>query len=130
MLKIKVTLKYGRGVYTTKRIRKGAVVARCEVLLLSASDIETVNRTALRDYTFKYNDIQDCLVLGVGELFNHSNKPLVSYTLEEHQGRVVMVFRALRDIESGRQLFIDYSADTGSIVASYIENLFQSTRVS
>lgn len=118
---IKMTEEFGRGVYAQKSITEGEVVEIAEVLLLSEDDTYTLNRnTALKDYTFvvtedvKYEYIgnQDCLVLGNGELYNHSDTPNVKYELINLNGRKQMYFTALRDIKPDEQLFIDYNADT------------------
>lgn len=105
----------GRGVQAEKDLEQGEIVCVCELLVLSPEDTVNVNKTDLQYYTFKYNDTQDCLVLGDGEIFNHDDNPNVSYTLLSQwyngQSRKVMVFRALRDVPKGQQLFIDYNAD-------------------
>ncbi len=117
---IKMTEEFGRGVYAEKSITEGEVVEIAEVLLLSEQDTWAVNQTGLKDYTFvvsenldyTFTDNQDCLVLGNGELYNHSQEPNVKYELINLNGRKQMYFTALRDIKPDEQLFIDYNADT------------------
>lgn len=108
MINIKTTKKYGRGVYAAKDIPKGRVIEVCEILILSEKDTKIVNKTDLKWYVFKYNDNQDCLVLGNGELFNHSDKENVAYVLQNNK----MVFVAKRNINKGKQLFTNYNQDT------------------
>jgi SET domain-containing protein len=117
---IKMTEEFGRGVYAERSITEGEVVEIAEVLLLSEQDTWAVNQTGLKDYTFvvsenldyTFTDNQDCLVLGNGELYNHSATPNVKYELINLNGRKQMYFTALRDIKPDEQLFIDYNADT------------------
>ncbi len=130
MTHIKVCETYGRGVYASMRISRGDLIEVCEVLVLGSKDTRIVNATDLEYYTFVYDAEtgKDCLVLGNGEIFNHDSEPNVSYTLEYFGGhagnRKVMVFRALRDIIPGEQLFIDYNADIPVDTSKYIgENL-------
>ena len=104
-------------------IRANCLIMECELLVLSESDTAAVNCTDLQFYTFKYNDTQDCLVLGHGEIFNHDSSPNVGYKLAEIDGRKVMQFYALTDIEPYSQLFIDYSADTKVDTTAYRVNL-------
>ena len=122
---IKETKEYGRGLYATYNLVANRVLFSAELLVLSEKDTIKVNETDLQYYTFKYSSQQDCLVLGAGELFNHSDTPNVGYTLIPYgEGdRQVMVFHILRDIVAGEQLFIDYSADTKVNTNDYTINL-------
>lgn len=111
MVKVTVSPIFGREVTASEFIFKDDEIMACELLVLSPFDTLVLNDTGLQFYTFKYNTLQDCLVLGLGEIFNHDDSPNVSYRLEQRDGRSMMIFKALRDIKSGEQLFIDYSAD-------------------
>lgn len=123
---IKTDRVMGRGVYSNWYLTKGAQVMACELLVLSPEDTVKVNETDLKYYTFVYNQNQDCLVLGDGEIFNHSDEPNVSYELvtifapETKTTRQIMVFRTLRDIEQDEQLLIDYNADTKVNTQDYV----------
>ena len=101
----------GRGLVAKHSIDVDSIITVCELLVLDAVDTWSVNKTALQFYTFKFNESQDCLVLGDGEIFNHSDKPNVTYRLESYGDRMMMVFQATSRIEQGEQLFIDYSQD-------------------
>lgn len=113
---IKMTQDMGRGLYPIRNLYKGEIVSICEILVLSQNDTLNVNKTDLQYYTFKYNQMQDCLVLGDGEIFNHANDSNVSYELVSHsengQDRMRMIFVAKRDIGVGEQLMINYQDDT------------------
>lgn len=123
MYTLKVTPKYGRGLYATRRIYKGEMIMVCEVLALSPTDTIKVNSTDLKYYTFVYNATQDCLVLGDGEIFNHSDRCNVEYKLIKRGSRMVMAFKSVQDIPKGKQLFIDYSQDVKVNTHSYTVNL-------
>lgn len=123
MYQIKVTETYGRGLYATKHLPLGTTVTECELLVLSEMDSYRVNHTDLKHYTFKYDDKRDCLVLGDGEIFNHSSSPNVAYGLVNVGDRHVMSFVTLRDVEPGEQLFIDYSQDQKVDLSEYNVNL-------
>ena len=120
---------FGRGLYAARDLARGTIVEMAELLVLSESDTVKVNQTDLQYYTFKYNDKQDCLVMGNGEIFNHSDKPNVMYTLTDildAQGcflRRIMVFEVTDDVKAGDQLFIDYNADTEVKTENYNVNL-------
>lgn len=120
MVRIGFSYEMGREVISTKLIPKGTIIEVCELLVLSQEDTKSLNETALKFYTFKYNETQDCLVLGCGEIFNHDEKPNVSYTLTTKDDRKVMMFKALTDIPCNSQLFIDYTADTKVDASQYV----------
>ena len=108
-----------RGLEALHSITQGTLIKEEEILLLNARDTEVLEETELRYYTFKANDVRDCLVLGDGELYNHSDDANVGYILKYLDGRYRMQFYALRDIKQGEQLFIDYNADTRVNVEAY-----------
>lgn len=120
---IRMTDEMGRGVFTKENIGFDTVIELAEILVLSKEDTKTVNETELQFYTFKFNDKQDCLVLGIGEIFNHSNDPNVKYELMQCNGRKKMVFTTLRGIYAGEQLFIDYTQDERVDTSKYTVNL-------
>lgn len=121
---IKVLPEFGRCVIAERDIKAGELIECAEILVLSQEDTLKVNQTGLRDYTFTYNDTQDCLVMGIGEMFNHSDMPNATYYLA-HVNRERMYFRAVNDIKAGEQIFINYCQDLreGEDKAEYKSNL-------
>lgn len=125
MFKIKQCDTFGRGLYATQDVDANTVIMACEILVLSENDTPLVNMTDLKYYTFKFNDTQDCLVLGLGEIFNHDDYENVIYNLEDLTDsetgltRKVMVFKSKCPIFSGEQLFINYNADIAIDSAAY-----------
>src|SRR5665213_853956 len=109
-----MTKEFGRGLYATRAIYANEIVEVAEILVLSQEDTIKVNETDLKWYTFVYDKAagQDCLVLGNGEIFNHSNTPNVKFSLVQYGSRLKMVFTSTKDIPEGEQLFIDYESDT------------------
>ena len=120
MMKIKVSPEFGRGLYATRKIYAGELIEACEILTLSPADTVVVNTTDLKWYTFVFDEHRDCLVLGNGEIFNHSDDANVRYRLMPHKDRFMMVFISDKDIEEGEQLFIDYTADTKVDTSGYV----------
>lgn len=124
---IKLTHDMGRGIFANFDINEGETICYCELLVLSENDTKIVNSTDLQYYTFKYNDTQDCLVLGDGEIFNHDDNSSVAYGLVEISdsigSRTLMMFTAKRDIKQGEQLFINYNDDIKVNTDSYTVNL-------
>lgn len=109
----------GRGLFALQDVPAQRILFTAELLVLSELDTTIVNSTDLKYYTFKYTDTQDCLVLGDGEIFNHSDTANVGYKLIDFEGRKLMAFYTLRDVAAHEQLFIDYNADVQVCVAQY-----------
>jgi SET domain-containing protein len=106
-------------------LKESQIKVQAELLVLNKEGTAKVNETDLKYYTFKYNDEQDCLVLGDGEMFNHSDTPNIGYKLIDYDGRKVMMFYTLTPIKQYAQLFIDYNADTKVKVQDYTVNLIK-----
>jgi SET domain-containing protein len=117
---LKNTEVMGRGLYAANDIQEDKIIFTAELLVLSEQDTVTVNTTDLQYYTFKYNEKQDCLVLGDGEIFNHDDAPNTAYKLIDFDGRKVMAFYTLRPVLQHEQLFIDYNADIKVNVGQYM----------
>lgn len=102
---------FGRGVVALDYINEGV----CPVLPLTTEDTAKVNETSLKQYTFVFDKEkkQDCLVMGLGELYNHSDAPNVGYRLNPICK--TMEFYTLRPVAKGEQLFTDYRQDDDSI---------------
>lgn len=122
MTEVKMTVEFGRGLYATRKIYANEIIEVCEILVLSPNDSNKVNDTDLKYYTFVFNakSGQDCLVLGNGEIFNHSDNPNVKYDLVRYGARFKMVFCSVKDIEIGEQLFTDYNRDTQVETSEYV----------
>jgi hypothetical protein len=68
-----------------------------------------LEKTALKDYYFAWDDKSVAIVLGYGALYNHSNNPNadVEYLFEEQR----LNFVALRDVRRGEEICFDYRTD-------------------
>ncbi|KAI0769853.1 hypothetical protein C8Q74DRAFT_853218 [Fomes fomentarius] len=82
-LRIEYALGKGRGVYSCREIPAQTVIEISPVLLFNAKEYEEHGRhTVLDHYTFVWRDGRMALALGLGSLFNHSQRPNVSYTID------------------------------------------------
>ncbi|KAI0357389.1 hypothetical protein OH77DRAFT_1422243 [Trametes cingulata] len=82
-LRIEYAQGKGRGVYASREIPPQTLIEVSPVLLFSAEEYEAHGRhTVLDHYTFKWRDGRMALALGLGSLFNHSQRPNVSYTID------------------------------------------------
>ena len=99
----------GRGVFARRAIREGEVIERVPVLVLSVAEVEDASAwEGLASYCFLWGERSLALALGYGSLYNHSFQPNARY---DDLGRQTKVFTALRDIEPGEEITVNYNGD-------------------
>lgn len=106
---IKKSPEKGRGVFAGKDFRKGQVIEKCHVIVLPTRDMDILDKTKLYDYYFLWGKKlnQAAIVLGYGELYNHSYKSNASFRCDMKNNR--MVFVSVRDIKKGEEITINYN---------------------
>lgn len=109
--------RMGRGVYATRPFRRGSLVTSCPVLVWPEN---VAADKFIGRYVWSWQDerrrdhAREALALGIASLFNHHPKPNTGSQRLYRRRR--MVFRALRDIRRGEEIFVDYG-----IAAEYFE---------
>jgi SET domain-containing protein len=98
----------GRGVFARKAIPKGTIFETVPLLVVKQDDI--IGST-LMDYVYAWTETTVALALGYGSLYNHSYKPNARYD-DLAQSR--KEFTAIRDIEAGEEITINYNGDPKS----------------
>jgi uncharacterized protein len=106
----------GRGVFARRLILKGEVIERVPVIVLPAEEV--VSGTTLANYAFKWGRGQAALALGYGSLYNHSDRPNARYW---DVGPQTKEFTALRDIEPGEEITVNYNGKPRSRSAVWFE---------
>src|SRR3954464_8280198 len=96
----------GRGVFARRLIRKGEVIERVPMLVMPIE--ESKAGSVVSDYCFAWGRGTVALALGYGSLYNHSYRPNARY---DDVGRQTKVFSALRDIEPGEEITVNYNGD-------------------
>ncbi len=102
--------KRGRGVFTTKNLKKGTVIEISPVLVLTEKERKTLEKTLLYHYVFEWGDDKKraALALGYISLYNHSYDANCEYEMEF--GKKLMTVRTVKNIKKGEELFINYNA--------------------
>jgi hypothetical protein len=98
----------GRGVFARRPIGKGEVFETCPVLIIPAGSLGT-DATGLGSYVFEWGKDRLALAMGYGSLYNHSYRPNARYD-DVRQGKA---FSALRNIETGEEITVNYNGDPG-----------------
>jgi uncharacterized protein len=109
-LTIATSPKRGRGVFTTKNLKKGTVIEISPVLVLTEKERKTIEKTLLYHYVFEWGDDKKraAFALGYISLYNHSYDANCEYEMEF--GKKLMTVRTVKNIEKGEELFINYNA--------------------
>jgi hypothetical protein len=97
---------HGRGVFAARRFEPGDVIEDCPVLLVPA---QAVGQLGLGGYCFEWDELHCAIALGYGSLYNHSWHPNARYDHDHHDE--VVSYTALRVIEAGEEITINYSGD-------------------
>ena len=113
----------GRGVFALRRIHEGEVIERAPVLVIPASQVEAISSTVLDHYVYDWAPDSSVLAvaLGNGSLYNHCYEPNARYT--KHYDEGVLEYTALRDIEPGEEIVINYNGDPHDKAAMWFDVL-------
>jgi len=99
----------GRGVFATKKIKKGTVIH--QAYFIKAKDEEVSLCPDVDRYTFIYNKKYSALCLGIGSLINHSDEPNAEICFTRLNGIEIMEFSTIKKILPGEQVFINYGGN-------------------
>ena len=101
----------GRGVFTSKKLRKKTLIEIAPVIVLSAAERKIIDETLLHDYIFEWGaDAKKCcMALGYVPLYNHSYESNCEYEME--YDKEIISIRTTRTVQEGEELFINYNGD-------------------
>ncbi|WP_437204367.1 SET domain-containing protein [Planctomicrobium sp. SH664] len=105
LVEIRYTKHKGRGVFARRDIRKGTIIERVPVIVVTWEQIED---SELASYAYSWTDTKAAIALGYGSLYNHSFKPNAYY---QDEGRQTKVYTAVRNITAGEEITINYNGD-------------------
>ena len=98
-----------RGLIAARDIKKNEILERCPIILVDHHTDTAFKNTILNRYCFEWTKTHSALVLGYGSLYNHSYTPNVRYHFVYTTKEIF--FRALRFINMGEELFVNYNGD-------------------
>lgn len=98
----------GRGVFTSKAIKKGDLIEICPVIILSQKDKVIIHDTHLHDYYFDWGaDDKACAIaLGYGSIYNHDADPNADYSMNDEEQSITI--ECIRDIDPGDEITFMY----------------------
>ena len=110
-LTIADTTQRGRGVFTCEFISAGTIPEISPVIVMKKDERTILDQTRLHDYIFEWRDDRSecCMALGYVPLYNHSRLSNCEYEMD--YATETISIKAMRDIEAGEELFINYNGD-------------------
>jgi SET domain-containing protein len=107
MIKVKQAGHKGRGIFATEDIRKGKLIEKCPIIVISKKEWKYLEKTILKHYVFSWNKKGDvALALGTGSLYNHSFNPNIDVYRDPKNK--TFSYYAIKRIKKGKELLIDY----------------------
>lgn len=105
------TSSMGRGVFTDEPVSSGTVVEIAPVIVMGAAERKLLDQTRLYDYIFEWGDEKDHCIMALGyvPMYNHSYQSNCEYEMD-YENDLIRI-RAVRDIEKGEELFINYNGE-------------------
>jgi uncharacterized protein len=110
-LHIAPTPGMGRGVFTSKSLKKDTVIEIAPVIVMNSIDRKLIDQTLLHDYIFEWGEKKDqcCMALGYVPIYNHSYKSNCEYEMNFRDELITI--KTVRNIKAGEELFINYNGD-------------------
>jgi hypothetical protein len=112
----------GRGVFARRLIRKGELIEKVPMLVLPVE--QSKEGSVIWNYCFAWKDGTAALALGYGSIYNHSYRPNARY---EDLWPQTKEFTALRDIEPGEEITVNYNGEPRSRAKVWFE-VIEATR--
>jgi len=105
---VKNTADMGRGVFARLPIIAGHIIEECHCVVLGGEDDKKLQDSILRFYCFRGTGLTSVLALGYGSLYNHAPDGVANAVYAYDGANNVITFTALRNIEEGEQVLINY----------------------
>jgi SET domain-containing protein len=101
----------GRAMFACRKFLKGELIERAPVIPINQRQWPFAEKTILSDYAFDWgeNDEHAAIALGYVSIYNHSYEP--NAQLEELLDELMMEVVAIRDIQPGEEITINYNGD-------------------
>ena len=106
--KVRKSRLHGRGVFATKKIRKGETVEVCPIILMPKNQEKSLHRTELKNYYFQWDSGRPAIALGNGSLYNHSYFPNAVYNCKMDDS---LIITALETIKAGQEITVNYNGN-------------------
>jgi len=103
--------RHGRGMFACRKFLKGELIERAPVVAIDEKKWPNAAKTILSDYAFDWGEKDEhaAIALGYISIYNHSYSP--NAQLEQMLDELMMEIIAIKDIEPGDEITINYNGD-------------------
>jgi hypothetical protein len=110
-LRMGVVEGHGRGMFATRKFLKGELIERAPIVAIDEKKWPNAAKTILSDYAFDWGEKDEHAAIAMGyiSIYNHSYTP--NAQLEQMLDELMMEIIAIKDIEDGEQITINYNGD-------------------
>lgn len=109
-LQIRTVRGKGRGIFAGRPFTADEVLERAPVLVIPNEEWDLVSASIVASYCFTWGKADDAAIpLGRSSLLNHSYTP--NAYAQIHLRQKIIEFLALRDIEAGEEITLNYNGD-------------------
>ena len=123
MVEVRSHSKKGRGVFAASRLACGEIIETTPIILIPAAEWPHIEPTVLALYIYNFGPTAEeehaAIALGYGSLYNHSYMPNAKY-IKSWEEQVIR-FVALRDIEPGEEITINYNGSPENQTPTWFE---------
>lgn len=106
LVEVKQSSLHGKGVFATRNILKGELLATCDMALIHVNEnLPEVLATLQFPWIEEYDAI---CISDVGSFFNHSGEPTAEVATRDFEN-LIQTFVAKTDIEKGAEITIYYN---------------------
>jgi uncharacterized protein len=117
---VRNTRTMGRGVFAIVPVAAGELIGLFPTVLIEAWQRPALENTVISQFWF-IGDRDAALVMGFPELINHSEHANVGHRFMASLTGEVAEFRAVRGIQEGEQLFLNYGFDSPEEATRYFQ---------
>lgn len=118
-LEVRASAIHGNGVFALTAIKKGALVEKAPVILLSKEDREYLQSTTLFRYYFVVPDEKTPAALGLGysSVYNHSYTANAQYEMDVNNQ--CLIIKASKSIAAGEEITLNYNGSPNDAQTVY-----------
>lgn len=111
-LVVKEVYAKGNAVFTTQPIAIGTTIEVSPVIVMSAAERASLDKTQLHDYIFEWQPKGEnmcCMAQGYISLYNHSDTANCEYFMD-YDNETISI-KAIRNVAANEELTVNYNGD-------------------
>lgn len=116
---IRKTAGKGWGIFAMRDFEIDELIETAPVIVMTADEMELLNKTKLHDYIFHWEGGNCCMAMGHVPIFNHA-APSNCEFFQDYIDNVIEI-KTVRKIKAGEEMTINYMGDADTKEAVWFE---------